>query len=180
MRGGDRFHWLHGVRGSGSATLRSAAHRGCLAFLFAATAAIGAAQDLSIQFKGDGARVAWIADKPGPEPEGAVKTLRSEIRLPKREGTLFVVDEKTGALASRPVTKIVGNTWTIKAEDFTDRYSLAVKVVDESGNPVETANITLETKAGSQAVLLDSSMNGIVTLYAIPTGDARLRANYKV
>ena len=136
------------------------------------------AQEITLQFDSDGARVAWIADKPGTESDSAGKTLRNKIILPTAKGSIYVLDEKSGKLAILPVGQVTGSTWNIKASDFKFFHRIEVIAQDSDLNPVSAANLTLESKTGKSEVLLDPSTEGKATFYAIPFGDSRLTATY--
>jgi hypothetical protein len=138
---------------------------------------------LRLEFAGAGPRRAWVAEKlaGGALPEGT-KTESDKLALePGSFGPshrVFVLDEATGNLASKPVSALSGGVWKVAPSDF-DRIGEVRVRVEHKGNPVESASVTLESKAGARTQVLDAASQGETSFFAVPPGEVKVVVRYK-
>lgn len=137
---------------------------------------------LKLEFPGPGPREIWVAPElpKGTMPE-TVKTEAASIDFaPDAFGPsdrLFILDGRTGNLASRPMSDVRGG-WKVAEADF-NRIGVVRVRVEHGGQPVEAAGVTLKSGSDSRTAIIDSSSNGEAVFYGVAPGSLQATVTYK-
>jgi hypothetical protein len=152
---------------------------------FLLVAAVSQAQtSVSLTFPSDGKREIWAQAGPATKPGAdSVRSEKSFVSIPlndkKDSDNLFAWDQTTGNLAATTVGAVrkTGN-WDVKAEAFKLIAMVNVRV-EHAGQPLASAEVTLNDGARTQSDLLDPSGKGESHFYAVKPGSLKITARYK-
>jgi hypothetical protein len=153
--------------------------------LISALTGFGWAQErVYVTFPQDGEREVWVGTGlPTEAPRDSIrsKSNQVEISVAGKAGndTVFVWDKQSGNLASKTVQEAKKEgTWRVTPESYLDVAQVKVKV-ESGGKPVAAAEVSLKDPRRETSQLLDPSMNGEVTFFAVKPGTLRISVKYR-
>ena len=143
-----------------------------------------APEKATIEFIGNGEREAWVTTGlPMDPPTDSIRTGSNRVEVPiagkADTDAIFVWDKATGNLASKTVGQIrKEGSWSLTPERFQDIAQVKVRV-ESGGKPAGAAQVILKDPRREISQLLDPSMNGEVTFFAVKPGKLTITVKYR-
>lgn len=137
---------------------------------------------LRLEFPEEGTRQAWVAAGPPRDklPETTPLKGKTAEFQPGSFGPgdrLYILDESSGNLASKPLSEI-SEAWTLKPEDFAKIGEVRVRV-EYGGLPIEAASVALKSGKDERSQLIDKSSLGETVFYGVDPGSVEVTVQYK-
>lgn len=119
------------------------------------------------------------------EPESEPKSFQQiagdavdfKIASKNDKDRLYVVDQSTGNVISKPLGEVRLGNWAVNVSDAQAAYLTHV-AVKYNGDPVASASVELKDGLRTQTVLLSPSNKGIATFYFVRFGDLNVTVKY--
>lgn len=156
-----------------------------LTLLVSALAATGFAQDkVTLTFPQSGEREVWIGTGlPSEPPRDSLRTASNQVDIPTTGKTdtdaVFVWDKQTGNLASKTVADVKkGGPWLVTPEAYIDVALVKIRV-ETGGKPLAAGVVSLKDARREVPLILDPSMKGEASFFAIKPGSLRVKVEYR-
>ncbi|HLO97960.1 MAG TPA: FHA domain-containing protein [Fimbriimonas sp.] len=119
----------------------------------------------------------WPVKDPANLAKVAGDTVSYRTTSDRNEDRIFVIDVKSGSVASKTIGEVRNGVWTIAPSDFMVAYKVNVEVSNASG-PISAASVELQDALSKRTVLVDSTTKGVATFFFVKTGDVKVTVNY--
>lgn len=153
--------------------------------LVSALAAMGFAQNnLTLTFPEGSEREVWVATGlPSEPPQDSIRTSGNQVEVPvagkNSTDAVFVWDKQSGNLASKTVGEIrKSGLWRVTSDAYIDVAAVKVRV-ESGGKPVAAGEVALRDGRRTIPQLLDPSMKGEVTFFAVKPGNLTVTVKYR-
>lgn len=156
-----------------------------LTLLVSALAAVGFAQNsVTLTFPQGSEREVWVGTGlPSEPPRDSIRTNGNQVEVPvtgkAATDAVFVWDKQSGNLASKTIGAIQKEgLWRVAPETFIDVALVKIRV-ESGGKPVAAGEVTLKDARREIPLLLDPSMKGEASFFAIKPGNLTITVKYR-
>lgn len=146
----------------------------------AALSHAGAAVELRFSDKGERLvfeNAVWPVKDPANLAKVAGDSVSYRTISDRNEDRIFVIDVKSGSVASKSIGEVRNGVWTIAPSDFVVAYKVNVEVSNAAG-PISAASVELQDALSKRNVLVDSTTQGVATFFFVKAGDVKVTVNY--
>lgn len=119
----------------------------------------------------------WPTQDPKAPSKVAGEKVSYRTTSDRNEDKIFVVDLKSGSVASKSIGEVRNGTWTISRNDYQIAYKVHVEVSNASG-PISAASVELQDTLNKRTQLVDSSNKGTATFYFVKPGELKVTVSY--